>query len=92
MVQPGDSPFSQPQASGGAATFLQGLAFFATALVTAPALVIGLTGLVDHGVLPLLSLAVGLSTGLLVLAVGVWGGARIFERRGPELLAFTLRS
>ncbi len=92
VVQPGDSPFSQPQASGGAATFLQGLAFFATALVTVPALVLGLLGLVDHGTLPLASLAVGVLTGLLVLAVGVWGGARIFERRGPELLAFTLRN
>lgn len=92
VVQPGDSPFSQPQASGGAATFLQGLAFLATGLVTVPALVIGLMGLVDGGSLPLLSLGVGLGTGLLVLLVGIWGGARIFERRGPELLAFTLRN
>lgn len=92
VVRPGDSPFSQPQASGGSASFLQGLAFFATTALTAPALLLGLFGLADHGSLPMLSLIVGLGTGLAVLALGVWGGAKIFERRGPELLAFTLRN
>ena len=92
VVRPGDSPFSQPQASGGAASFLQGLAFFATTAITAPSLALGLYGLADHGSLPLLSFVVGLGVGVIVLAIGIWGGARIFERRGPELLAFTLRN
>lgn len=90
VVQPGDSPFSQPQASGGTATILQGLAFLATALVTMPALLIALAGLADPDSLPLLALVVGAGTGVIVLTLGVWGGAKIFERRGPELLAFTL--
>ncbi len=91
-VRPGDSPFTQPQASGGAASLVQSLAFFATVLFTVPALLLGLYGLVERGILPVLSLVTGLGVGLAVLAIGISAGGRIFERRGPELLAFTLRN
>ncbi len=37
------------------------------------------------------SLLVGLGIGVVTLVVGVAGGGRVFERRGPELLAFALR-
>jgi len=92
VVRPGDSPFSQPQASGGLASFIQAVIFLLTALLTAPALYLAFLGLTRGGDYPLLSLLAGLGTGVVVLALGVWGGGRLFERRGPELLAFTLRS
>ena len=34
----------------------------------------------------------GLGTGLAVLVLGVLVGARVFSRRAPELLAFTMRT
>ena len=91
-VRPGDSPFTQPQSGGGAASIVQSLTFLATVAVTVPSLLLGLYGLADHGELPIRSLWVGLGTGFLVLALGVWIGGRLFARRGPEILAFTLRN
>lgn len=91
-VRPGDSPFSQPQATGGTASVVQSLAFFATVALTVPSLLFGLFGLVDRGDLPWLSLLTGVVVGVGALTLGVRVGGWIFERRGPELLAFTLRN
>jgi ABC-2 type transport system permease protein len=33
----------------------------------------------------------GLGIGVLTLVAGLVGGGRVFERRGPELLAFAQR-
>lgn len=91
-VRPGDSPFAQPQASGTAAGLIQSLAFFAAIIVSLPALAFAGLGILYGGQWPVLSLLVGVLLGLGFLALGVlWGGA-IFTRRGPELLAFTLRN
>lgn len=92
VVRPGDNPFTQPQGSGGSAVPVQTFTFIATVALTVPPLLFGLYGLVDHGSLPLQSLILGLSIGLLTFSLGVWGGGRVFERRGPELLEFTLRN
>jgi ABC-2 type transport system permease protein len=91
-VRPGDSPFTQPQASGGAASLVQSIAFLATVLLTVPSLLIGLFGLVERETLPALSLVTGLAVGLTALVLGVRLGGKTFERRGPELLAFTQRN
>ena len=92
-VRPGDSPYAQPQASGTGAGLIQSVAFFATIVLSMPALWFALLGLLNPGVRswPLASLAVGLGLGLVLLALGVAWGGRIFARRAPELLAFTLR-
>lgn len=91
-VRPGDSPFRQPQSTGASSSLIQSIAFFATLVLASPALGMGLLGLVDGGLLPLYSLVAGLGVGLAVLVIGVRFGGRVFERRGPELLAFTMRS
>ena len=91
-VRPGDSPFSQPQASGGSASVIQSVAFLATIVLTSPALVFAYLGLQTGGRWPLMSLSAGLGVGLVVLAVGIWVGGRIFDRRGPELLSLALRN
>lgn len=91
-VRPGDSPFSQPQASGGASSLIQSLAFFLTLTLSAPALVFGIIGLRERDQYPLYSLAAGVGVGLFVLILGIVIGGRTFERRGPELLAFTERN
>ncbi|MCU1584675.1 MAG: transporter permease [Microbacteriaceae bacterium] len=91
-VRPGDSPFAQPQASGTAAGLIQSVAFFAAIILALPALGLAALGLMYGGAWPTLSLLVGVVLGVVFLVLGVtWGGA-IFNRRGPELLAFTLRN
>jgi len=91
-VHPGDSPFRQPQSTGAASSLIQSIAFFATVALASPALGLGLLGLVDGGQLPLYSLLAGVGVGVVLLVVGVYFGGRLFERRGPELLAFTMRN
>jgi ABC-2 type transport system permease protein len=91
-VRPGDSPFTGPQASGGAATAVQSVAFFITLLLSAPAGVFAVLGLLDDGYWSVWSLAAGLGIGLATLVLGIAVGGRTFERRGPNILAFTLRN
>ncbi|MBC7723466.1 MAG: ABC transporter permease [Burkholderiaceae bacterium] len=91
-VRPGDSPFTQPQSTGGSASLMQSTVFLATVALSVPPLLLGLYGLADHGPLPMRSLLAGLGIGVFVLVIGVVVGGRIFERRGPELLAFTQRN
>ena len=92
-VRPGDSPYAQPQASGTGAGLIQSVTFFATIVLSLPALWFATLGLLNPEVRswPLASLAVGVGLGVLLLALGVAWGGRIFRRRAPELLAFTLR-
>lgn len=92
-VRPGDSPYAQPQASGTSAGLIQSVAFFATIVLAIPALWFALMAVLNPAVGGWSTgcLAVGVGSGLLFLAGGVAWGGRIFSRRAPELLAFTLR-
>ncbi len=92
VVRPGDSPFSQPQNTGATVAFVQTVSFLVTAVLSAPAIVLAVLGYVSDPVFYTWSLVAGLATGLLVLAVGVWIGSRIFRRRGPEILAASLQA
>jgi ABC-2 type transport system permease protein len=91
-VRPGDNPFAQPQAGGSAAGLIQGLSFFGILALTAPALTAAILGLLYGGVWSFVSLIVGLAVGAFSLFVGVGLGARIYDRRGPKLLAAALRN
>lgn len=90
-VRPGDSPFAQPQVSGTGSGLIQSLALLATLVLSAPAIGFAILGLVNGDQWPLGSLLAGLGLGLAFLAFGIFWGGRIFARRAPELLAFTLR-
>lgn len=89
----GESPFQQPNASGGISALVQSVLFVLQLVAAAPAAVLGLLGVLGAGV-PLYwaALGAGVLVGLLVLWLGVTAGARVFERRGPELLAAALRA
>ena len=91
-VRPGDSPFSQPQAGGSAAGLIQGLSFFGILLLSSPAIVSAALGLLFGGPWPFVSLASGLVIGVLALLLGLSVGSRVYDRRGPELLAAALRN
>jgi len=91
-VRPGDSPFTQPQSGNTAAALIQALSFFATILLAAPALLLGAASIFLGGWYNWASLLVGLGFGLGCLIGGLHLGGRVFERRAPELLAFTARN
>jgi ABC-2 type transport system permease protein len=92
-VRPHDDPFQQPQSNGGAAVTAQVTMILGAVLLTGPAFWFAgrhlLAGVEPAGAW---SFAAGLGVGLVALVLGVAVGARVFARRAPELLAFTLRS
>jgi ABC-2 type transport system permease protein len=91
-VQPGDSPFSSPQAAGSGSAVIQSLSLLLTVVLMVPALILATMGLLSGGVWPFASFVVGLSVGLIVLVAGVSGGGRVFERRATDLLALSMRN
>lgn len=91
-VRPGDSPFAQPQSGNTAAALIQALSFFATILLAAPAILLGLASILLGGWYNWASLIVGIGFGFACLMGGVHLGGRLFDRRAPELLAFTVRN
>lgn len=90
--RPGDGAFDSPQTSGGNPGATQALTFFGSVLVAVPALLASWMWFTREGEWNLIALGVGLGMGLLVLLIGIRVGARAFERRGPELLAFTMQN
>jgi ABC-2 type transport system permease protein len=90
--RPGDSAFSQPQATGATSVLAQVFSFFGTVALSTPAIVFAVLGVFVDPEYYWLSLWTGLGIGVFVLVVGVGGGAAIFNRRGPEILAAALRN
>lgn len=90
--RPGDPAFQQPQVQGSTGSGAQALAFFGTLLVGAPAIAAGVMWLLDPTApWNWISLFVGTWAGLIALFVGIRAGGGAWDRRGPELLAFTMR-
>ena len=90
-VHPGDSPFAQPQSSAGGASWVQGLSLLGVLAVTTPTVYLAVMGITNGGSWPVAALITGIGTGVLALAGGILLGGLVFEKRGPELLAFTAR-
>jgi ABC-2 type transport system permease protein len=92
VPRPGSSPFQQPNSTGGLSALVQSVLFLLQLVLSAPAIGLGLLAIGGAGWAAWASLAAGVVVGVLVLWLGtVWGG-RVFERRGPELLAAALRA
>ncbi|HEY8591206.1 MAG TPA: hypothetical protein VIL55_16785 [Naasia sp.] len=93
VVRPGDSPFSQPQNTGATMAVVQSVSFLASLLLSLPALWFAALGFIEEDDDWFLwSLAAGAGVGLLALAGGIWLGARIFARRGPEMVGAAIRA
>ncbi len=91
--RPGDGPFTYPQASGGTGGGAQAGSFLLTIVVALPPIAATTLWLMGFpGPLPWIALAVGLASGAVALTLGLRGGASAFDRRGPELLAFTMQN
>jgi ABC-2 type transport system permease protein len=91
-TRPGDSAFSAPQSSGATSVLAQVFSFLGTVAFSTPAIVFGVLGVFVDPEYYWLSLWTGLGVGVVVLVAGVAGGAAIFNRRGPEILAAALRN
>ena len=91
--RPGDGPFTYPQASGGTGGGAQGGSFLLTILVAAAPIAATTLWLLGFaGPWPLIALGSGIASGLLALLIGIRAGGSVFDRRGPELLAFTMQN
>ncbi|MDF0513073.1 hypothetical protein PX701_05505 [Agromyces sp. H3Y2-19a] len=91
-VKPGDSPFQQPQATGGLTALVQSLTMLASVLIAAPALIFAAMGVLVDPSWHAAAFAAGVGLGLGALAIGVWWGGRVFDARGPETLAAAIRA
>ena len=88
VAKPGDSPFKSVPGQ----SFLTGMAVFlvlgACMLLGAPSLVLAVISFVlDSAALGWAALGAGVVVGLAAIVAGVAIGGRLFDRRGPEILA-----
>ncbi|WGD38316.1 hypothetical protein [Lysinibacter sp. HNR] len=88
-TRPGDSPFVQPQSVGSRAVLAQLLSLLLTIIFIFPSVALMVIGLLVNPVYHFWSLGAALAIGGTVFAAGLIGGARIFDNRSTELLAFT---
>jgi ABC-2 type transport system permease protein len=86
VSRPGDSPFQQPQRTGGG--LAQGLVLVGAIVLSAPALWWGWLTLTQDVSYADVALWGGLGIGLVVLVLGVLVGGRVFERGSGRLMEF----
>ncbi len=83
----GDSPFATPPGATGVSLLVQLVSAVAATILSAPALALWLAALGGSGWLGWACLLVALVLGAACVVVGVRQGARIYERRAPDLLS-----
>ncbi|MCR2793074.1 hypothetical protein NQ156_08400 [Microbacterium sp. zg.Y625] len=86
VTRPGDSPFQQPQRTGGAAA--QALVLIGALVAAVPALWWGWLALTSDPGDTWISLWAGVVAGVAVLLAGVFVGGRVFERASGRLMEF----
>lgn len=91
-VKPGDSPFQQPQSTGTITALVQSITMLGTLIVALPAMAFAALGIFVDPAWHAAAFASGVGLGVIVLIAGVWAGGRVFERRGPEMLAAAIRA
>jgi ABC-2 type transport system permease protein len=84
---PGENPFGAPPGSSALTVAIQAVAGAAVFVLNVPLLGIGLGAFLGHVWMGWLCLGLAAVVGGGALALGTWWGARIYERRAPELLA-----
>jgi ABC-2 type transport system permease protein len=86
---PGANPFQSPPGATGITMLVQGVTGLALLVLMLPAIVLGVLALVleSHAVLfGWLCAVVSLGLGVVYLVVGVGRGARIYDRKAPDVL------
>jgi ABC-2 type transport system permease protein len=91
-VRPGDSPFAAPQSVGSASAIIQGFSFLVTVILSSPTVYLGYLTMFKSAHYASLTLLSGVVIGGLLLWAGIGWGGHIFNRRSPEILAFSVRN
>jgi ABC-2 type transport system permease protein len=84
---PGENPFGAPPGSSALTVVIQAVAGTAVFLLNLPLVAIAIGALLGYVWMGWLDLVLALVLGSAALAFGTRWGARIYERRAPELLA-----
>jgi ABC-2 type transport system permease protein len=84
---PGENPFGAPPGSSALTVVVQAVAGAAVFVLNLPLVAIGIGALVGDVWMGWLCLGLAVVLGTAGLVLGTWWGARIYERRAPELLA-----
>jgi ABC-2 type transport system permease protein len=84
---PGDNPFSTPPGAAALSVVVQLVAGTAAFALNLPVFALGVWAAFGHAWMGWLSLGLACVLGSAALLLGTWWGARIYERRAPELLA-----
>lgn len=93
VARPGDSPFSQPIRTWGAAAAVSPLAAIGALLLAAPAIILLVIAVATgEAGWHLAALAAGLVIGAAAVVAGIRIGGRAFERRASEIMAFAARA
>jgi len=86
VSRPGDSPFQQPQRTGGGLS--QGVVMLGAVALSTPALWWGWLALTVDEQWAWTALWGGAGVGLMVLLAGIFGGGAVFDRTGERLMEF----
>lgn len=84
---PGDNPFGAPPGAAMLSIAVQLVAGTAAVVLNLPVLVFGIWAAQGHNWMAWLCLGLAVVLGSAALLIGTLWGARIYERRAPELLA-----
>jgi ABC-2 type transport system permease protein len=84
---PGENPFGAPPGLSALTMLVQSVVGAAVFTLNLPLLGFGLGALLGHVWMGWLCLGLAVVLGSTALVLGTWWGARIYERRAPELLA-----
>lgn len=86
VSRPGDSPFQQPQRTGGG--LAQGIVLIGAIILSLPALYWSWLTLTTDVEYAWTAMWGGIAIGLAVLLIGIFGGGFAFDRRGSRLMEF----
>lgn len=92
VPRPGDKATQHPQVEGASGANVQAASLLLILVVASPSLTASWAWLAGiPGPWTWVAFASGIGAGLVALALGIQVGGRGFDRRAPELLAFTVR-
>jgi ABC-2 type transport system permease protein len=92
VPESGESPFASRPGAAGATLLAQTVASIGTTVIAAPVMVLAWIGWQGQVWAVWATAVLGVALGLAAARVGISVGARIFDRRGPELLAALRRT
>jgi len=88
VSRPGDSPFQQPQRSASRGGYAPAIVFIAAIVLSVPTLWLFIMTVIADDAYNPATFWVGITSGIIVLAVGASIGGRVYERGGERLMEF----